>query len=485
MPDPNRADSQPNILFIMPDQMRGDCLSLDGHPVLTTPNIDAIGVAGTYFRRGYTTCPSCIPARRALLTGQYPATNGLPGFRRSPLHPDTPLLPQCLADAGYVTAIVGRNMHQEPYEAPCGYHIRIDGSTYVDDDAYACDLEAAYPGQGGVKSHGISFNGYTARPWQFGDALHPTTWVSTRARRVIAEHDHAAAPLFLTASYYAPHPPLIPPACYLQRYLDQDLPPLAIGDHAVPPPDGGRGLPVDSARCHLTGENQRYAQAAYYALIHHIDDQINWLVSDFRGAALSHRRPWVIIFSSDHGEMLGDHYLFRKCEPFEGSARVPFLIGADPALGLQRGAVCHSPVCLEDIMPTCLEFAGAPIPPGVDGRSLLPILRGQTDRVRDWLHGEHSPCYSQEQAFHLLTDGRWKYIWRPLDGRELLFDLIADPGELRDLSTVSTAATTLAHCRARLIATLRDRPEGFVADGALVPGRDYPALLPHALKPQD
>lgn len=124
--------TQPDILLIMPDQMRGDCLALAGHPVLRTPVLDEIGACGTPFTRAYSTCPSCIPARRALLTGQFPGTGGMVGFQGAPV--TAPTLPQCLRDAGYATRLAGRHMHQEPYaeHAPCysqsqAFHSLTDG----------------------------------------------------------------------------------------------------------------------------------------------------------------------------------------------------------------------------------------------------------------------------------------------------------------------------------------------------------------------
>ena len=150
--------------------------------------------------------------------------------------------------------------------------------------------------------------------------------------------------------------------------------------------------------------------------------------------------------------MLGDHGYFRKCEPYEGSANIPFVIGGSPELGFKPGLHVKQPVCLEDIMPTLLALAGTRISGHVDGINLVPLLRGQNDVIRKWLHFEHASCYSDEQAYHALTDGHYKYIWRPSNGREHLFDLDEDPHEERDLS---------------------GRPEGFSENDNLITGRPY------------
>ncbi len=473
--------TKPNVLLIMPDQMRGDCLSLERHPVLLTPNIDHIGAAGTHFTRAYTTCPSCIPARRSLLTGQYPSSSGMVGFAGGyPIRERT--LPQELHAAGYHTAIAGRYMHQDPYEEPYGYETRILGSTYIGGDEYNRTVAAQAPGSGNVQGHGIQFNGWQARPWQLPDYLHPTNWVAETSRRILREHTDDR-PLFLTASFYAPHPPFIPPAFYMDRYLRQDLPELAIGDWAERPANDGIGLPVDSPHCVLEGERKRSAQAGYYGLINHIDDQISWLVREFISRSRAMQRDWVILFTADHGELLGDHYYFRKCEPYEGSSRIPFLIQGAPGLGFQTGRTCDRPVCLEDIMPTLLELAGIEIPDTVDGISLVPALRGEDTVIREQLHTEHAPCYSVPQGFQMLTDGRWKYIWRPHDGSEQLFDLNNDPAECRDLAGSAGHRQELTSWRRRLVAQLKDRPEGF-SDGVNLIPADYPAVMPHLREQQ-
>ena len=174
--------------------------------------------------------------------------------------------------------------------------------------------------------------------------------------------------------------------------------------------------------------------------------------------------------------MLGDHGYFRKCEPYEGSANIPFLVAGSPDLGFRPGLRSCRPVCLEDVMPTLLELAGAARPEVLDGVSLVPILQGEQRVVRPWLHFEHAPCYSKDQAFHALTDGRFKYIWRPTDGTEQLFDLDKDRHEEHDLAGDAAHRETLESWRATLTKRLVNRPEGFSDGGQLIPGRPYRPL---------
>jgi arylsulfatase len=474
--EPPARRAQPDVLLIMPDQLRGDCLSVLGHPAVRTPHLDELARQGVLFRRAYSTVPSCIPARRCLLTGLFPQTSGVVGYKAKPI--SVPTLPGKLAEAGYATVLVGRYMHQVPAHEPYGYQRQILGSTHVDGDEYDQALQKAAPASGGIRrlvaQLGITYNGWQAKPWPLAEELHPTTWIVNQARRVVAE---AATnqPLFLTASFYAPHSPLFPPRRFFDKYLDMKLPPTAKGDWVDWPALSPKG---DKAghRVLLEGQALREAQAGYFGLIEHLDERVADLIEDFKARSRRAQRPWVIVVTSDHGELLGDHGYYRKCEPYEGSANIPFIIAGSPDLGFQAGQRCRQPVCLEDVLPTLLELAGAPRVAPVDGVSLVPVLRGEKRDIRDRLHFEHAPCYSRAQAFQALTDGRFKYIWRPANGREQLFDLDKDPREEHDLAQDASERERLAQWRARLVRRLADRPEGFSDGIRLIPGRPYPPL---------
>ncbi len=474
--------AQPDILLIMPDQMRGDGLSILGHPAVRTPSMDRLARDGVLFRRAYTPVASCIPARYALLTGLHPQTSGVVGYAGKPFA--TPSLPGLLAEAGYATVLVGRNMHQAPECGDCGYQTCRLGSTYVDDDAYDQFLKKAAPETGGITaliaSLGITCNDWGAAPWPLADALHPTDWTVAESRQAVADAD-ADRPLFLTTSFYAPHPPLFPPRRYHDAYRKQDLPEPAHGDWVEwesLSPEGDKA----GHRVLLEGESLRSAQAGYFGLIEHLDDRIASLIREFRARSEQAGRAWVIVVASDHGEMLGDHGYFRKCQPYEGSANIPLIISGSPELDFMSGLRVYQPVGLEDLMPTLLALAGADRPAHADGVDLIPVLRGREQTLRPWLHFEHAPCYSQEQAFQALTDGRFKYIWRPMGGQEQLFDLDNDPREEQDLARGNAHAEALAQWRQRLIERLAERPEGFSNDGILVPGRPYQAINQGAMQ---
>jgi len=229
-----------------------------------------------------------------------------------------------------------------------------------------------------------------------------------------------------------------------------ELPEPAIGDWAVPPPNDGIGLSIDSAKVHLTGERLRSAQAGYFGLIDHISTQLYRLIAEFTIKSRQTGRPWMIVFTSDHGEMLGDHYYFRKTLPYEGSARTPLLIQGSPQLGFRSGRKCARPVCLEDLNPTLLEVAGAEIPDGVEGVSLVPTLRGENVNIRDWVHSEHGGA-THSDTFHMLTNGNVKYIWNRRTGAEQFFDLCEDRTESHNLAADPERQDDVLLWRTRMI----------------------------------
>jgi arylsulfatase len=467
---------QPDILLIMPDQMRGDCLSILGHSVVSTPQMDELARGGMLFRRAYTTVPSCIPARYSLLTGLFPQTSGVVGFRARRIACST--LPQSLREVGYSTVLVGRNMHQIPASNSYGYETRILGSTYLAGDDYDKFLRKAVPNCGGIRKVvadlGVTFNHWQAKPWPMADDLHPTAWIVQEARKVLTETP-VERPLFLTASFYAPHPPLFPPKKHFDACLEKTLPAPAHGDWVDWKSLSSKGN-KSGHRILLEGDTLRHTQAGYFGLIQHLDEQITPLIAEFKLRSENASRPWLVVVTSDHGEMLGDHGFFRKCEPYEGSANIPFIVTGSKDLGFRPGERCLQPVCLEDVMPTLLDLGGAHLPKPMDGISLVPVLRGEKRVIREQLHFEHAPCYSKEQAFHALTDGHFKYIWRPADGTDQLFNLDLDPLEERDLSKDATQSRMLDRWRGRLIQRLANRPEGFSDGGTLISGRPYPPL---------
>ncbi|MBU0716055.1 MAG: arylsulfatase [Verrucomicrobia bacterium] len=460
---------KPNILLFVTEQHRGDCLGIEGHPVLMTPNMDAIAGAGVRFTRAYSSCPTCIAARRSLLSGQFPATHGMVGYQEGVQWDIENTLPSVLAKAGYETCWVGRSMHQYPPEKRFGFeHMTTLSSRFQSD--YMNFFQQRNPDDWeGPWGTGVMHNDWTARPWHLEEDLHPTNWTVHEALRFLRDRD-ASRPFFLVVSFLAAHPPLLPPAFYLERYIRTGVPEPVAGDWAVPPPDGGKGMDVSSSRVDLRGEALLCARAGYYGLLNHLDDQIRRLLNPVCGIDQMTGNNTVVLLTSDHGEMLGDHYLWRKTMPYEPSARIPFLLRAPQRFGIRPETVVNEPVGIEDIMPTLLDLAGVAIPDTVEGRSLLQLARGEKVEWRRYMHIEHAPVH------HSLTDGKEKYIWFAADGREQFFRLTADPQECRNLAKKPEETGRISYWRGALINKLKNRSEGFTDGTRLISGRPYPAV---------
>lgn len=207
----------------------------------------------------------------------------------------------------------------------------------------------------------------------------------------------------------------------------------------------------------------RQAQIGYYACITHLDHQIGRLLQALTEYGL--RDNTIILFTSDHGEELCDHHMFRKCRPYEGSCHIPMIIsGPENLTGGKQGQVCHSIVELRDIMPTLLDLAHAPVPEEVDGKSMMSMVADPGKSIREWLHGEH--LYGNESNHYIVTS-RDKFIWYSQTGEEQYFDLSSDPRELHNGAADPQYRERMDILRAYLREALSEREEGFVKDGKL------------------
>ena len=460
----------PHLLLITTDQQRGDCLGLAGHPVVETPNIDFLYSHGAYFPRAYAEVPSSIASRRAVIAGQKPWSHGMLGYKDGQEWDPPATLPGVLAEAGYHTYFVG-NMHLYPNRKLYGFHHKVmqegalPGEDYVDD--YGTWLAERSNGVG-MYDHGVDSNSWAARPWHLPEELHMTNWTVNEAIRFLERRDQAK-PFFLWVSFTRPHPPCTPPRAMFDQYINADIPLPVIGDWAHVHRVDSTGLDTNAWRGVLPARVLHRERAGYYGDITHIDYQLGRLFRTMRSRRLLN--DTFVLFTSDHGEMLGDHYLFRKTYAYEGSARLPFVVRYPKGFDARPRQTVESVVALMDIMPTMLDMAGVGVPSSVDGLSLVPVLRGDASKARPYLHGEHSACYAPANAMQYLTDGREKYIWFPPTGQEQLFDLAADPDELHDLAQESSAQPRVEAWRRRLVQELADRGDGMSDGRRLIPTR--------------
>ena len=459
---------QPNVLLLCTDHWPAALLGASGHPAIQTPTLDELARSGVRYTNAYAECPVCIPARRTLMTGTPPRTHGDRVFKETlPLPAHLPTLAQSFRNAGYQAYAVGK-LHVYPQRNRIGFDdVLLDEEgrqQYGAIDDYELFLgDEGYAGQ--YFNHGMSNNEYSTRPWHLPEQTHPTNWATNQMCRVIKRRD-PTRPNFWYLSYRHPHPPIVPLQSYLDLYRDIEIdrPTIALWS------DGYDPLPYSLqgkfAVAQKYNETQiRLARRAFYALCTHIDHQIRVVIGTLREEGLLN--DTIILFTADHGDMLGNHNMWAKRLFYESSANVPMiLVGAagDQRVGHHR--VDERLVGWQDIMPTLLDLAGVPIPTTVEGRSMVG------EQKRDWFYGEID---EGAHATRMIHDGRYKLVYYAAGNHRQLFDLQEDPDEMMDRVRDPGYAEPLARLTGLLISQLYGGDEAWVQNGELVglPEREF------------
>ena len=451
-----------NVLLICADHWPGPLLGAAGHERVLTPTLDRLAANGTLFTQAYTATPTCIPARRALMTGTTARTHGDRVFdEHLRMDPALPTMPQVFRDNGYQAYAVGK-LHVYPQRDRIGFDEVIlceEGRHHLggDDDDYERFLrQEGYPGQ--ELTHAMGNNVYTTRPWHLPEHCHPTNWTVREMSRAIQRRD-PTRPAFWYCSFIAPHPPVVPPQPYYDLYERLGVEEPVAADWAADPDGLPCALRLHRAKAPPMSEAEiRLARQAFYGQCTYIDHQIRLLVGCLREEGLLD--DTILMFTSDHGDMLGHHGLWAKPPMFEWSAKIPMIMM--PAAGCERSAPDQRDdrlAELRDVMPTLLDLCGVPVPETVEGLSLV------SDSRREHLYCEHS---EDERAMRMVRRGSHKLIWYPVGNRLQLFDVDRDPMEMRDLSGDPAHAGVLEDLARRLAGELYGSDERWARDGRLV-----------------
>ncbi|MCL4861208.1 MAG: sulfatase-like hydrolase/transferase [Caldilineaceae bacterium] len=445
--------AQPNILWICTDQQRYDTIAALGNPHVSTPNIDRLAAEGVAFTHAYCQSPICTPSRASFLTGMHPSAVHVNGNGNDTFPDQPPLVTRRLADVGYACGLIGK-LHL------ASAHQRIEPRV---DDGYQYwqyshaprdDWPTGHDYADWVRSQRHSLKALIQDPAGVPAELHQTTWCAEKTIDFIRQPH--PGPWLASVNIYDPHPPFNPPQAYRGLFDPAQMPgplfrasdldqqqrlaaidfqsqarhpdALDIKNPVLPQPPG---MEQDD---HTNARDARTLQAAYYAMIKLIDDQVGRIVQALEESG--QRNNTVIIFTSDHGEMLGDHGLIQKgCRFYEGLVRVP-LIWSWPGR-FRQGLRSDALVALLDIAPTLLDLAGQPIPERMQGRSLLPILTGQTDpdQHHDYVRCEYYDALAlPDSSFATMyRDQQHKLVVYHGHGLGELYDLHADPGEFTNL----------------------------------------------------
>lgn len=498
-----------NVLFVTVDQWRGDSLGVAGHPLVRTPNLDRLARSGVYFSRHFAQAAPCGPSRASLYTGLY-------------LHNHRVTLNGTPLDARFTNiALEARAAGYEP--ALFGYTDQtVDPRTVEPGDARLFTYEGVLPGFDAVvdlpehlgpwiawlRDLGYDTPENPRDIYQPADASRPPFTAPTRYR---AEHSEAAflvgelthwidaqgdRPWFAHASFIRPHPPYIAPAPYNTMYDPARVPMPVRGAttavEAAQHPLLAGALHVPEIAAPRDEDELRRLRATYYGMQSEVDAQLGRLLDHLERTALAART--LVVLTSDHGEMLGDHHVVEKFGYFDGSYHIPLIVrdprpSADPT----RGAVVTDFTENIDVMPTILAAIGAPVPRQCEGHALTHYLRGETPhRVRRAAHWEwefRDPLtHLIEDAFDLTSDEcnlavyrdeSFKYVH--FAGFEpVLFDLEADPDELVNVAADGAYASVVARYAQRLLSwrmahTDRTLTGYFVNEDGLTLRDDAPA----------
>lgn len=471
-PRPKPKPGSPNILFIMTDQLRYDCVGANGNSIIRTPHLDQLAAESANFSHCFVQSPVCTPSRACFFTGRYAhAHKNRVNYTKLP-ETET-LFPKLLQEAGYRTGIVGKshlyyNYPPTPDEARrTGFDdVQLhDGAGSVDEwSDYATWRNANDPKAGEAYYRQTVGNTDGLREL-LGPKDNPhrtliearytdTAWTGMRTREQLATYAKGDKPFFLFSSYWKPHSPFEVPEPYDSLYSDVEIPlpeRETLERIKAMPPHVERMI----RRTELLGkapENEmdhttlQWIYRGYYGSITHIDDEVGATLETLENLGLAENT--IVIFVSDHGDQLLEHGMMGKNVFFEGSVHVPFMMRFPSHI---RPGTYDELVETIDLLPTLFDFCGLDTPYHAHGRSLMPLLvDSETDYVpRDCVFSENVMPEVFSKVHHykkgegvfgvrhpdakMVRTRRWKYNYYP-NGYEELFDLENDPGEFNNLA---------------------------------------------------
>lgn len=418
----------PNILHLFSDQQRVDSIgALSPHHFLQTPHLDRLCREGTVFSSAYTPAAECVPARSCLITGRY-ADRARCGSNLDPMPPEsTPTLMSHLREAGYRTHGIGKCHFTPNPQASRGFETRETMEEIVPDpskDDYLRFLAANDYGDV-IEPHGVRGEMYyVPQPSALPHHLHPTQWVGDRCLGFLQANQRQPEPWYLYAGFIHPHPPFSPPSPWHKLYRAPEMPLPYLPKNS------------DELVCFINRFQNRYKyrdrgldlnlirciRAYYYACVSFIDYQVGRILEALEQAGELDNT--LIVYSADHGELLGDFGCFGKRSFHDASQRIP-LIARLPK-HFPMGETCRAPASLVDLLPTFLTAAGVSPPTETDGIDLAMLAKGYDRGEPVYFH-----YASGDDAIFGGVDDTWKYAWSVPDNQGFLFPTIERP-EIRN-----------------------------------------------------
>jgi choline-sulfatase len=445
--------SKPNILLVMVDQMTPFLSGAYGHPVVQTPNLDALVEGGVRFDAAYSPCPLCAPARAAMMTGTFISHNQV-WDNAAPLASDIPTIAHYLANAGYDTVASGK-LHYVGPDQLHGFHRRLTTDVYPAGFNWLPTARRAQEHRwidrrSHAKGYGLPNVGVA--PWSMFIAYDEETQFRAlaylRSRR-LNRGEREARPFFLSVSFHCPHDPLKVTQELWDLYEGAEIEiPHYPEDMEATYSAMDRWLNAyhGTDRIDITApESLRAMRRAYYGLVTFIDRKVGELIAELERLGL--REKTVVIFTSDHGDMLGEKNMVQKRSFYEFSSRVPLIFSFPDGWG--AGRTCKHPVSLIDLAPTILHLAGVEAWLPMDGQDLLHCTQGEEpDRAsfsESHTNGVYEPCF-------MVRKGPYKYIYIRHEADQL-FNLDDDPGEWHNLIDDPDHAAVAEELKGLILAT--------------------------------
>ncbi len=439
------SDQRPNIIFMITDQQRFDTINALGFPYMDTPNLDRMVNEGVSFNNCHITAPSCAPARASLFTGYYPHVTGI--LKNADLWQHSWV--EQLADSGYHCVNIGK-MHTQPFETPLGFHERYvveNKDRYLEGRYYFDEWDKALQARGYVKQQRELYRqredyreSMGAFDWELPEGLQSDMFVGEMAKWWLESYPQTE-PLFLQIGFPGPHPPYDPVPRYAESYIERHLPKANVTPEDIEgQPSFFKNLREHNFRIdhdsvvHLDEPSDKQIQrlrAYYLANVTMIDEKIGQILTvlDQQG----YLDNAIVIFTSDHGDCLGDHGHIQKWTMYDIITRVPLIVwspGQQIAKGKQYDAQCQ----LMDIGRTLLELAGVKPPDDMQAESLLPALKGKAWSGREYVFAEHPPDGIYEGNFMTMVRSQdWKLVHFVDSDEGQLFSLKDDPDECHNL----------------------------------------------------
>ena len=413
---------RPNILLITTDQQRFDTIHALGNKEIFTPHLNWLVDEGITFNRCYSACPVCMPARATIMTGKEAYTHGLTGNSNDclPMR-DHVTFPKLLTENGYQTRAEGK-LHFFPMRATYGIeHADLPMDYFNEMRKY---------GKYSTRHHGVGENEVEPFINTGNEADSLTHWTVDKSIDFIENRD-PTRPFFLWTSFTKPHSPLDPNLSFWEIYNGIEMPDPVMGDWSAHMDTAPLGFYKPTFQLNniwrMSKAQKKQIKRAYYACISQIDYNLGLLFARMRELNLL-ENTWII-FTSDHGDLLGDHNMCAKTNFLEGSSHIPLLIKPPAEFGSSdtryAGLQCGKITTLADIMPTILSICGISFPEGLDGNDLLRYIEDENEK--DF----YGNC---EDKYFVFMDKQFKYMWTWYGGEELLFDLKHDPLEQHNLA---------------------------------------------------